>query len=104
VSELDRLYIAILYQGLISIRNASSNGDLDLCKAESEYLHEIPSLIGEANLRRHIYQATKVRPAFLKWAKENRREDVLEFVKTWFATEWKGIDTILGVDTPKDPA
>jgi hypothetical protein len=87
MSELDRLYIAILYHGLVSIRNASSNGDLDLCKAESEYLHEIPSLLGETNLHRHIYQATKVRPAFLKWAKENRRDDVLQFVTTRFASE-----------------
>jgi hypothetical protein len=98
VSELDRLYIAILYRGLVSIRNASSNGDLDLCRAESEYLHEIPSLIGETNMHRHIYQVTKVRPAFLKWANDNRREDVLEFVKTWLAAEWKRIDEILGVD------
>jgi hypothetical protein len=102
MSELDRLYIAILYHGLISIRNASINGDLDFCRAESEYLHEIPSLIGETNMRRHIYQATKVRPTFLKWANDNRREDVLEFVKTWFAAEWKRIDAILGVDPPID--
>ncbi len=100
--ELDRLYIAILHQGLISIRNASNNGDLNLCQAESEYLHEVPSLIGETNMRRHIYQAAKVRPAFLKWANDNRREDILEFVKTWFAAEWKRIDAILGIDPPKD--
>lgn len=102
MSELDQLYISVLYHGLISIRNASSKGDLDLCKAESEYLHEIPSLIGETNLRRHIYQATKVRPAFLKWAKDNGGEDVLRFVKTWFAAEWKRIDSILGVDPSRD--
>jgi hypothetical protein len=102
VNQLDQLYITILHRGLISIRNASRNGDLELCKAESEYLHEIPSLIGETNVLRHIYQATIVRPEFIQWAKKNCREDVDEFIKIWFASEWKQIDVILGIDKSKE--
>jgi hypothetical protein len=98
MSELDRLYVAILNHGLVSIRNASRNSDYALCKAESEYLHEIPSLLCETNKHRHLYQATQVRPAFLKWAKENGRDDVLAFVETYFVSNWKRIDEILGID------
>ena len=100
--ELDQLYLAILHRGLISIRNASWNGDIELCKAHSEYLHEVPSLIGETNMHRHIYQAEKVGPAFLAWAKVNDRHDVLQFVNTYYAYEWKQIDRILGIDPPKE--
>ena len=97
MNDLDRLYVHVLHQGLISLRNASMNGDWEFCKAESEYLHEIPSLIGEANLHRHIYQATTVRPAFLQWARDNNRDDVLEFVNIWLASAWRQIDDLLGV-------
>ena len=102
MNELDRLYVAVLYLGLISLRNASSKGDLELCKAASEYLHEIPSLIGETNMHRHIYQATKVRPAFLEWAKQHGRNDVLQSMNTWCAPEWEQIDSILGIHPSSD--
>jgi hypothetical protein len=102
MNELDQLYIAVMYRGLISLRNASSVGDLELCTAESEYLHEIPSLIGETNIYRHIYQATKARSAFLEWAEQHGRNDVLEFMNAWFASEWKQIDRILGIHPSLD--
>src|SRR5262245_38406364 len=102
MNGLDQLYLVILYRGLISIRNATWNGDIEFCKAHSEYLHEIPSLIGETNMHRHIYQATKVGPAFLTWAKENGRDDVLQFVNAHYASEWKQIESILGSVSSKE--
>ncbi len=102
MTDLDRLYITILHRGLVSVRDASRNGDLELCKAESEYLHEIPSLIGETNMLRHIYQKKTVRKVFLEWIKKNGRDDVLDFVQTWLAHEWGQIDAILGIEPSKD--
>jgi hypothetical protein len=98
VDELDQLYILLLHRGLVAIRNASSSGDLEFCKAVSEYLHEVPSLIGETNTRRHIYQATKVRPAFLEWVSAAARDDIHDFVGFWFASVWKRIDELLRIE------
>ena len=98
MNDLDRLYVSILHRGLIAIRNATWSQDLEFCKALSEYLHEIPSLIGEPNLLRHIYQATQASPMFSDWAKENGREDVLEFIETWLGEVWLQIDRVLQID------
>jgi len=95
VNELDRLYVTLLYHGLIAIRNASHGGDLEYCKAESEHLHEVPSLIGETNILRHVYQATAARGLYLEWVESNNRDDVREFIDIWYAPVWRDIDAIL---------
>ena len=55
MQELDKLYLAILQSGLAAIRNASHKGGVDYIREEAEHLHEIPSLIGENNIQRHLY-------------------------------------------------
>jgi hypothetical protein len=97
MNELDKVYLEILYHGLVGIRNASRNGDLEYCKAESEHLHEVPSLVGETNRHRHIYYATGHRAAYLEWIAKNHREDVREWVEVWYAGAWKELDRILGI-------
>ena len=101
--DLDTLYATLLYHGLVAIRNASFAEDLERCQAESEYLHEVPSLIGETNVRRHVYQATAVRAAYLRWAAKDGRDDVREFVEVWYAPLWRQMDSILG-GWPAGPA
>lgn len=102
MSELDQLYITLLHRGLVVIRNASIAGDLELCRALSEYLHEIPSLIGETNINRHVYQATAVRQEFLKWMDTNVRTDVIEIVDLWLAPVWVQLDKLIGIKQPAD--
>ena len=96
MDELDKSYLMILRCGLVGIRNDSRNGDLEFCNVMSEYLHEIPTLIGEPNRLRHIYQAGAVRQTLLVWAKDNGRDDILEFVNIWFASALKQIDAVIG--------
>jgi hypothetical protein len=55
MSKLDATYIKIMHRGLLSIRTAARNGDVEQCEAEAEYLHNIPSLIGEENIERHLF-------------------------------------------------
>lgn len=98
MNELDRLHLTILYAGLVAIRNAAQRGDLAWCKAESEHLHEVPSLIGETNVRRHVYHATAVRRAYLDWVARDGGEDVREFVDTWYSLAWRQMDRLLGIE------
>jgi hypothetical protein len=101
MSELDSLYVSLLRDGLISVRNAARSGDYEWCKAESEYLHEIPSLIGDSNLTRHIYQATGARKLYLKWVADNNRHDVKKYVDMFYAPVWIQMDKLLGIEQAK---
>jgi hypothetical protein len=103
MSDLDRLYLELLYHGLVSLRNASHQGDLELCKAESEYLHEVPSLIGETNRHRHLYQAGAARQAFLHWVESSGRQDVRDFLRVWLEPLWEQIDRLLGIEPAGTP-
>jgi hypothetical protein len=99
MSELDGVYLRLLQHGLVAIRNASRRGDLEFCKAASEYLHEVPSLIGETNVHRHHCQATATRQAFVDWINVSGDASARRFVEIWLASAWKQIDKILGIDS-----
>jgi hypothetical protein len=99
MTELDQLYLELLHRGLVFIRAAASAGDLDRCHAEAEYLHELPTLVGETNVRRHVFHATKGRDAYLEWIVNNKRDDVRECVRNWYAPAWRRMDEILGLQS-----
>jgi hypothetical protein len=99
MSELDGLYLHLLQHGLVLLRNASRRGDLEFCKAASEYLHNVPSLIGETNVNRHIYQASATRQSFVDWINASGGANVRELTEICFAAAWKQIDRILGIDS-----
>jgi hypothetical protein len=99
MSDLDSLYIALLREGLISVRNAARSGDFEWCKAESEYLHEIPPLIGQTDLTCHVYQATGARKLYLKWIANNARHDVQKYVDMFYVPVWIQMDKLLGIDS-----
>lgn len=98
MNELDKVYLLLLYSGLVAIRNAAERGDLEHCRIESEHLHEIPSLIGELNMYRHMCYATQARVSYLRWAAQTDRESVRELVTYFYAGPWKQLDTVLGIE------
>lgn len=53
MTERDRIYLRILEFGLIGIRAAACAGKVEYCEIEAEHLHNLPSLIGEMNEKRH---------------------------------------------------
>jgi hypothetical protein len=66
-ATLDEICRTLLHFGLLSLRDAAYAGDIDRCKAETEHLHNLPSLIGETNLRRHLYYLQCERGEYLRW-------------------------------------
>jgi hypothetical protein len=86
MTELDGVYLRLLEHGLVAIRNASRRGDLEFCKAASEFLHNVPSLIGETNVFRHHYQATATRQAFVDWVNAHGGENKREWVEIWLTS------------------
>jgi len=96
--ELDKIYVRILTTGLIAVRNAADAGDLARCRAESHHLHNLPSLIGEPNEKRHLFYFASEKTAYLKWVLESGRKEVKEFVALHYLPQWKRIGEILHVD------
>jgi hypothetical protein len=66
MSERDQIYIQILQYGLLSLRNAGLQGMIEYCAIEAEHLHNLPTLIGESNERRHEYYFERERPCYLE--------------------------------------
>lgn len=55
MSQRDRLYAELLHRGLMILRTAHTQQLTRWVAAEIEFLHNVPSLIGECNIRRHVY-------------------------------------------------
>jgi hypothetical protein len=59
-------YKHILAMGLLALRDRAPRFNSSrLIEIEAEHLHNIPSLIDEDNLQRHLYYFNKERPAYI---------------------------------------
>ncbi len=98
MSKLDELYIKILARGLLSLRTSARNGDVEQCNAESEYLHNIPSLIGEENINRHLYHVITEKLRYLDWVYSKNDKELVVSVGARYLDYWNELEKILGVD------
>ncbi len=95
MKSLDPSYWRILTLGLVAVRDAAANGDIARCRAEAEHIHNIPSLIGEDNVHRHMYYLTMERKAYIDWVTASGRDDLQKFVSLAYSTAWKEMDEVL---------
>lgn len=95
MNELDVLYLRILHHGLRILRDSASVGDLERLAVESEHLHNLPSLIGESNIHRHLYYANRERVAYLQWVNSCHRAEVVEFVESFYVPSWNELALLL---------
>lgn len=103
LSKLGGSYIKILKAGLLAIREAAELGDLELCAKEAVHLHNLPSLIGEENIERHIYYYAHEMVDYLEWVMASGREDLKLFVKTFYCEPWDEIGSIIRQVKPLSP-
>ena len=61
-----RAYLELLAWGLLAARDRAYAGRADLCAIEADHIHNMPSLIGEPNERRHLYYIVQERGLFLQ--------------------------------------
>jgi hypothetical protein len=94
---LDPIYWRLLTHGLIAIRGAAEAGDLPRCRVEAEHIHNIPSLIGEANIQRHVYYATTEREAYIEWVLSTGRKELRDHALFLCSLAWREMDTVLGL-------
>ncbi len=94
MSERDQIYIRILEHGLLRLRDASLLRMVEYCAIEAEHLHNLPSLIGEANERRHEYYFEKERPCYLE--RVDRFVPGLDFTLRRYEECWQELRELVG--------
>src|SRR5262245_4431673 len=93
----DRAYLDLLHYGLVLLRNFSYGGRVELWRIEAEHLHEVPTLIGEANEHRHLYYLRGTRGLYLQSLRELGAPEYLEQVAIWYSEPWRVLASAAGV-------
>ena len=68
-------YLRLLHFGFMNLQHSFALGDLDWISAEVEFLHNIPSLIGEGNINRHEYFWISERTSYINWILNHSSEE-----------------------------
>jgi len=99
MNELDEIYLQILRDGILTIRSLAAGGDRERIFAEADHIHNLPTLIGNANHQLHLYYAQIERPCYLEWLKNHVDLTQHDFTNPLFAPLWKRLDSILGIES-----
>lgn len=87
MTGLDKLYIQLLCSGLMMLKLAVDENIYTWIQAETELLHNVPSLIFENNRLRHIYFWEQERVAYQEWAV--RQDDEMQHrIKCYYQPVW----------------
>jgi hypothetical protein len=95
VERLDSLYGKLLHFGFISIREALRSQDYERAEAEMELLHNVPSLLGELNVKRHQYFWLSEREHYIRWAKARGSERSQAVMRMFYEPVWLEMGPIL---------
>jgi hypothetical protein len=95
VSELDALYLELLRYGLLLLRDAVWLGDVEWAKAETQHLHEIPTLIGDDNVHRHVDYMQRIRVDYVKFVKGSDRPELNTGVATYYYPVWRQMTALM---------
>ena len=95
LDDLDRLYVETLHFGLFTIRNATAAGQHEWAHALADFLHNIPSLIGERNAERHRYFWDAERAGYLDWVARHGSPEPQRHVRTYYEPIWAAMGPLI---------
>lgn len=84
MNTLDSYYVHLLRVGFIVLRNAIDSKDDLWLGAEFEFLHNVPSLIGEENIERHRYFWVHERDTYLSWIEKDGSDYAKSRMRTYY--------------------
>jgi hypothetical protein len=93
--DLDSYYTHLLTVAFVVMRQAAESGDHEWLEAEFELLHNVPSLIGEANAERHRYFWYQERTHYIQWASTASRENAKSRMLTYYQPIWAEMEPIV---------
>jgi hypothetical protein len=95
MAKLDLLYARLLAVGFVVMRQAAESNNRDWLEAEFELLHNLPSLIGEANPERHWYFWSQERPHYIEWVSAPGREQAKSRMLTYYKPIWDEMEPVI---------
>jgi hypothetical protein len=66
MKSLDAHYLSLLQMGLLTLRHTTKTCDHIWTRLEVEFLHNVPTLVGETNVTRHLYFWQNEREMYLE--------------------------------------
>ncbi len=93
MNKLDSFYCDLLKVGFIVLRQAVASRNEEWINAELEFLHNIPSLIGEVNVERHRYFWFQERVAYIDWMAANGSADAQSRMRTFYEPIWQEMES-----------
>ena len=95
MTDLNSLYIQMLHVGMLVLRQAFCEGDMEWTGAEIELLHNIPSLINEPNTCHHDYFWSATRAHYVEVASKPGREIMKSRMNTYYEPLWRQMEPII---------
>ena len=99
MTDRDPVYVQILHFAVTQIRDTGRAGLTSYCAIEMDHIHNLPSLIGEPNDRRHLYYFNIERTEYLE--RVDRTLPHVQFLLRRYAELWNGLDSLKST-TPMD--
>lgn len=95
MSHLDQMYVQTLQVGFLVLRQAVESVDREWVEAEIEFLHNLPSLVGETNKARHRYFWLKERTRYIEWVSGPGREEAKSRMLTFYEPIWRETEPVV---------
>jgi hypothetical protein len=103
MTELDKLYIRFLSRGFIMLKLAVDENVYAWIHAETELLHNIPSLIFESNRLRHLYFWEQERMAYIEWA-VGQDDEMQDRIRCLYQSVWDEMEPTMAQFQAGGPA
>ena len=95
MKRLDHLYSRFLSLGFIVLREAIEANDPEWIKMELEVLHNVPSLIGESNLHRHVYFWQGERTLYIERTFAHNNNSQKSAMRAYYEPIWDEMEPIM---------
>jgi hypothetical protein len=95
MTTLDQLYCRLLAFGLLGLREAIRSADSAWAEAEVEFLHNVPSLLGEPNPERHRCFWALERERYIAWVRSSKRERPISRLRTYYEPVLTDIEPLI---------
>jgi hypothetical protein len=95
MNELDSLYCRLLHLGFIVLQQAADAQDFEWLNAEVEMLHNVPSLIGETNIKRHEYFWQSERTTYIERSRIMGNDLQISRMKTYYEPIWEKMGPLI---------